>query len=121
MADKTFIIIFSAINVLMWISVADWMRRTNRNYMEFINACMKDIRHASDVVTEDEKDIAKAMQKSDRMIAKGEEYYHKTFQQINQMTEMNVTAMSEFISQISDIILSGENKEKTGDETKNRK
>ena len=81
---------------------------------------MKDIRHVSEVITADEQDVARAIQKSDKMIAKGEEYYHKTFQQFNQMTEINISAINQFIAQISDIILNGENKGKLDYDTENR-
>ena len=120
MADKTIYIIFSVINAFMWIIAIDWMRRTSRNYMNFLTALMKDIRHVSDVITADEQEVARAIQRSDEMIARCEEYYHKTFKKFNEMSEINVSAAGQFIAQISDIILTGENKGKISNETENR-
>ena len=117
MDDKTIIIIFTAINALMWISVSEWMRKTNKNYMDFINAIEKDIRSAADQISADEKDIAKVITKSDALIKKGTEYYHDTFQQLTDITQMNVSAMSKFIEQISAIISTKD----SSDEKENRK
>ena len=72
MSDKMILIIFLAINCLMWICVADWMRKTNKNTMEFI--------------------------------MKSDEYQHKTFLLVSDVTKVNVNSMDKFIRQISAII-----------------
>ena len=48
-------------------------------------------------------------------------YFHKIHESINEMTKMNISAMGTFISQISAIILNGENEGSISGETENRK
>lgn len=95
MGDKTFFIIITGINIVMWFVAIC--------HMKYINGRYEHIR----------KEQLELQQKEAN-------YFHKIHESINEMTKMNVTAMGTFISQISAIILNGENKGITGSETENR-
>ena len=76
MSDRTFLITFFIINALMWYCAADWMRRCSRQNQEIFRKYV-DYEH------------------------KNAEYFHNTFELLRQMTTMNVSAMNEFLEQLS--------------------
>lgn len=92
MDDKTIIIIMFAINMVMWWLTLDFMIKTK----QFENEVRK---------------------RNDEYLKKNAEYWHSTFQNINQMTEMNMTAMKHFSEQITDIM----SNEGVGNAAENRK
>lgn len=76
MSDKTIILIFCVINIFMWIFVWDYMIRTKRQDAEMLKKVMETSR-------------------------KSDSYMHTVHENMAQMTEMNVKAMSHFLEQLS--------------------
>lgn len=93
MDDRTLIIIFCSINLLMWALAVDFMVRSKRHEMQ---------------IEKHNTEIEKKVQ----------EYYHGAFQSICEMTEINIKAMDDFLNKISVKIETGENEtnaEKSGE------
>lgn len=95
MGDKAFFVIIAGINIVMWFIAICHMR--------FIGSRCEQIR-------KEHLELQK----------KETEYFHKIHESINEMTKMNISAMGTFISQISAIILNGENEGNISGETENR-
>lgn len=91
MSDKTFFVIIAGINIVMWCAAI--------YQMKIINARYEHLRKEQLELQEKEA-----------------HYFHKIHESINEMIKMNISAMGTFISQISAIILNGENKGNISDE-----
>ena len=86
MGDKTIIIIFCMIDILMWCVMIDYVIKMKRKDVEIM------------------KKIAESAKKS-------EEYMHLTHDNMVKMTEMNVVAMKNFLEELSVKINKGQTDE----------
>ena len=87
MTDRSLIIIFCVLNLLMWFIVVDYVIRTKRMDAELL------------------KRIAETQKKN-------VDYFHFTHENIVEMTRLNLNAMNSFIEQISDKMNIGDKDEK---------
>lgn len=83
MSDKTIIIIFCALNVLMWMLFLSYVRQAKKEEFELM------------------KHYAEAEKKH-------ADYLHLVHGNINEMLKLNLSAMNEFIGEISDKMKDGE-------------
>ena len=79
MEDRTIIIILATINIMMWWFSIDFMIKT-RHY------------------------IADTDKRSKEYLLKNANYWHATFKNFGEMSEMNMSAMKHFLEQITDIM-----------------
>ena len=93
MDDKIITVIFFALNLLMWGFAIRFMAETKQHDMDLL------------------KKIMESAQKQD-------DYMHTAHENVRSMTQMNITAMNEFIGQISGKISS---KGSVGNEAEDRK
>ena len=93
MNDRTLIIIFLGINLILWFVVLEYVRRIQAEELSLLK-------------------------RTEEWEKKTCEYYHLTYSNIVEMTQVNLKSMDEFLKEISVKIESGENEtnaEKSGE------
>ena len=101
MDDKTILILFLILNLLIWVTVLDMIKRMNRDYINFTRACAQDIKTASKMIDDDRNDILQSLsqiKKNDDALL---EYYHSTYKMFNELQQTNLSSMEDFLAKIS--------------------